>query len=191
LLKFVSGGRNAVAMTGPQQPTNLPVNWPSDVDKNKMAVEADPGPFKAAAPNELEAFVPVLVIVPEANDVNIVLFELSPVDVCHREKLQLDNHSMTHLSSVPNSNEMRQGGHGFQFCSANKDFMSDSFALLHGATNETVAAVMDLVVPTSHCCSAHFKLLGHHGDCQERQDSGDQQAGGLFKLHGVGRPWCM
>jgi hypothetical protein len=89
LLKFISGGRNAVAVTGPQQPTNLPVNWPSDVDKNKMAVEADPGPFKAAAPNELEAFVPVLVIVPEANDVNIVLFELSPVDVCHREKLQL------------------------------------------------------------------------------------------------------
>jgi hypothetical protein len=122
LSKSVSGGRNAVAVMGPQQPTiNLPVNRPLDVD-NKMAVEADPDPFKAAAPEKLQSFVPVLMVpVPEAGDANVVTVELSPVDLCHREMLQLDRHSMTHLSLVQSFNEMRQHGHSFQFCSAKED----------------------------------------------------------------------
>jgi hypothetical protein len=50
-------------MMGPQEPTNstVPVYPPPDVD-NKMAIEADPGPFNLAMPDKLAAFDPVLVI---------------------------------------------------------------------------------------------------------------------------------
>jgi hypothetical protein len=84
---------------------------------------------------------------------------------------------------------MRKVGYSFQFYSSKKDFVSDSFAILHGETNETVAAVMDKVMPTSHSYSAHFKLLGHHGDYQARQDYG-YQAGGLGKGYRINLGAC-
>jgi hypothetical protein len=190
LLKFVSGGRNADTTMGPQELTNStrPVNPPSEVD-NKMAIEADPGPFKVAAPEKLEPFGPVLVILPDKGDIDVVLVELSPIDIYYREKLRLDSHSMTYLSSVPSFEEMRQRGYSFQFFSSKKDFVSDSFAILRGGTNETVGAVMDEVMPMSHSYSAHFKLLGHHGDYQERRDSGNQ-AGGLGKGYRIDLGAC-
>jgi hypothetical protein len=82
------------------------VNPPLVID-NKMAVEADPGPFKLAAAEKLEAFGPLLVVLPDNGFVNVVLVELSHLHVCHREQLKLDSHSMTHLSSAPGFEEMR------------------------------------------------------------------------------------
>jgi hypothetical protein len=52
------------------------VNPPLVID-NKMAVEADPGPFKLAAAEKLEAFGPVLVVLPDNGFVDVVLVELS------------------------------------------------------------------------------------------------------------------
>jgi hypothetical protein len=175
LLKFVSGGRNQENMT-----TNsaLPPagNLPLDVN-NKMAINADPGPFITALHENLKAFGPVLVILPHQGDIDVVLVELSPLDVYYRKNLRLDSHSMTYLSSVPSFEEMRQRGYNFQFYSSEKDFVSDSFAILRGETNQIVGEVMDLLMPTSHSYSAHFKLLGHHGEFQERRDSGNKAGG--------------
>jgi hypothetical protein len=84
---------------------------------------------------------------------------------------------------------MRKVGYSFQFYSSKKDFVSDSFAILRGETNETVAAVIDKVMPTSHSYSAHFKLLGHHGDYQARGDYGNQ-AGGLGKGYRINLGAC-
>jgi hypothetical protein len=76
-MKSVSGGRNPATT---QEVTNLPVNQPLDVD-NMMAIEADPGPFKIAAPDKLEAFSPVLVIIPDEGGIDVVIVELSPLHV--------------------------------------------------------------------------------------------------------------
>ena len=32
-------------------------------------------------------------------------------------------------------------------------------------------------LPSSHNCSTHFKLLAHHGECQENRDSGNKAGG--------------
>jgi hypothetical protein len=164
------------------------VNKRLDVN-NKMAIDADPGPFKTASPGKVAAFGPVLVILPHQGDIDVVLVELSPLDVYYRENLRLDSHSMTYLSSVPSFEEMRQRGYNFQFYSSEKDFVSDSFAILRGQTNQIVGEVMDLLMPTSHSYSAHFKLLGHHGEFQERRDSGNK-AGGEGKGYRVDLGAC-
>jgi hypothetical protein len=182
ILKFVSGGRNRDAMM------TAPVSPPSVID-NKMAIEADPGPFKLASAEKVEAFGPVLVILPEAGGVDIVIIELSPFDIYYREKLRLDSHSMTYLASIPSFEELRRRGYSFQFYSSRKDYVSDSFAILRAATNETVASVMDLVMPRTHSYSAHFKLLGFHGDYQARRDAGNQ-AGGRGKGYRIDLGAC-
>ncbi len=96
---------------------------------------------------------------------------------------------MTYLLSIPSFDEMRQRGYSFEFYSSTKDFVSDSFAILRGATNETVASVMDLVMPTTHSYSAHFKLLGFHGDYQAKRDAGNQ-AGGRGKGYRIDLGAC-
>jgi hypothetical protein len=171
ILKFVGGGRNRDTTM-----TRLPENPPSHVE-NKMAIEADPGPFKLAAAKKVEAFGPVLVIVPDEGGIDIVLVELSPLDIYYRAGLRLDSHSMTYLSSIPSFEELRRSGYSFEFHSSTKDYVSDSFAILRGATNETVASVMDLVMPPTHSYSAHFKLLGFHGEYQAKRDAGNQAGG--------------
>ena len=57
--------------------STLPVNPPSIVD-SKMAIEADPVPFKVAAAETLEAFGPALVILPVVGFIDAVLVKLSP-----------------------------------------------------------------------------------------------------------------
>jgi hypothetical protein len=95
MLKFMSGGKNADFAT-----TNSAVpNAQVEMD-DKMAIKDDPGPFKLASPQKLKEFGPALVIMPHQGDVDAVLVELLPLDVCHREKLRLDSHSMTHASIV-------------------------------------------------------------------------------------------
>jgi hypothetical protein len=126
ILKFVSGGRVRDTTT-----TQLPVKQPSDVD-NKMAIEADPGPFKLAAAEKVEAFGPVLVILPDEGGVDVVLVELSPLDIYYRARLRLDSHSMTYLASIPSFEELRSRGYSFEFYSSTKDFVSDLFAILWG-----------------------------------------------------------
>jgi hypothetical protein len=179
-LKFVDGGDVPLAETtdDPEAPTTgiVPETPRPDVD-NKMAIEDDLGPFNLVAPKKLESLGPVLVILPESGGVDIVLIELSPVDVCCREKLRVDEHSMTCLSAVPSFEDMRLRGSNFQFHSSKKDYVSDSFAVLHGATNSTVATVMDEVMPSAHNCSAHFKLLARHREHQVNRDSGNKAGG--------------
>jgi hypothetical protein len=167
---------------GSQEPINSthPLNPPPDVD-NKMAIEADPGPcFNLAAPEKLEAFGPVLIIFPDSGDINMVLVELSPLDVYYRERLRLDQHSMMYLSSVPSFEEMRRRGYSIQFYASKNNFVSDSFAILRKTTNIIVGTIMDQVMPASHNYSTQFKLLGHHGEYQEKRDFGNQ-AGALAK----------
>ncbi len=159
------------------------------VVNNKIDIESDPGPFKLALPCKLEAFGPVLVILPNSGDIDMVLVELSPLDVYYRESLRLDNHAMTYLSSLPSFEEMRQRGYSFQFYSSTKDFVSDSFAILRGRTNKIVGTVMDQVMPVTHSYSAQFKLLGHHGDYQSKRDSGNQ-AGGRGKGYRIDLGAC-
>jgi hypothetical protein len=79
---------------------------------------------------------------------------------------------------------MRQKGSNFQFCSSEKDFVSDSFATLRGESNAIVGAIVDSVMPTSHNCSTRFKLLGHHGEHQENRASGNK-AGGAGEGHRI------
>ena len=188
LLNFVSGGRTPMVPAQEQTTSTLPVNLPIVVD-NKMAIEADPGPFEVAATERLEALGPVLVILPDDGVIDVVLVELSPLDVYYREKLRLDSHSMTYLSACPTFEEMRQRGYSFQFYSRTKDYVSDSFAILRGLTNELVGEVMDAMMPRSHSYSAHFKLLGHHGEYQARRDQGNE-AGGIGKGYRVDLGAC-
>jgi hypothetical protein len=188
LLKFVDDGgvtpAEAMVDLEAQTISTAPETPRPDVD-NKMAVEDDLGPFNLVAPKKLESLGPVLVILPESGGINIVLIELSPLDVGHREKLRADEHSMTHhLSSVPSFEEMRQRGSNFQFCSSKKDCVSDSFAVLRRTANSTVATAMDEVVPLAHSHSARFKLLAHHGEHQANRDSGNL-AGSVGKGHRI------
>ena len=136
-----------------------------------MSIEEDSGPFHLAMPDKIKTFGPGLVILPDSGDIDMVLVELSPLDVYYREKLRLDNHSMTYLLAVPSFEEMRQQGYSFHFYSATKDFVSELFAVLRGITNKLVVTIMDEVMPKSHSYSAQFKLLAHHGDYQEKRDS--------------------
>jgi hypothetical protein len=187
---FISGGRTQATMMRPQESTNrtVPLNpTPTDVD-NTIAIEADPGPFKLATADRLEAFGPVLAILPDSGDIHVVLVELSPLDVYYTERLRLDPHSMTYLSSIPSFKEMRLRGYSFQFYSSKKDFVSDSFAILRGASNEIVGTIMDEVMPRSHSYSAQFKLLAHHGDYQPNRDAGNK-AGRWQRV--PYRPWCV
>ena len=182
LLKFASSGRGS-------SDTILPLNPHRPVVNNEMAIEDDLGPFESAAPETVKAFGPVLVILPDDGGVDMVLVELSPLDVYYRESLRLDSHSMTYMSSVPSFEEMRRLGYSFQFYSSTKDFVSDSFAVLRGATNPIVATVMDQVMPLSHSYLAHFKLLAHHGDYQVKRDSCNR-AGGVGKGYRVDLGAC-
>ncbi len=181
LLKFATGGRNpdtTKQVIENAASLNSSEELPTVADN--IAIESDPGPFQLATHRKLEALAPVLVILPDSGDIDMVLVELSPLDVYYRESLRLDNHAMTYLSSLPSFEEMRRRGYSFQFYSSTKDFVSDSFAILRGTTNEIVGNVMDQVMPVAHSYSAQFKLLGHHGDYQSKRDSGNQ-AGGVGK----------
>jgi hypothetical protein len=144
-------------------------------------MENDPGPFQSATPEKVAEFGPVfLVAFLESGDVNIMLsLRCLPLMRC-RERLRPDQHAMKHLTSVPSLEEMTRMGHNFQFHTAKKDVVSESHAILRGVSNKTVGTKMDQVMPASHSCSAHFKLLGHHGECQEKWDAGNL-TGGLGK----------
>jgi hypothetical protein len=48
---------------------------------------------------------------------------------------------------------------------------------------------MDEVLPASHSFSAHFKLLGHHGEHQEKRDDGNLK-GGVGKGHQIDLGCC-
>jgi hypothetical protein len=75
------------------------------------SIEDDPGPFELASPEKVAAFGPVLVIFPESGNIDVVLVEVSPLDVHHRERLRLDVHAMTHLSNVLSLEDMRPKGY--------------------------------------------------------------------------------
>jgi hypothetical protein len=159
-----------------------------DLDDN-IGIEDDPGPFELASPEKVAAFGPVLVMFPESGCFDVVLVEVSPLDVCHRERLRLDVHAMTHLTNVLDVAEVRRKGCNFQFCSAKKDHVAESFAILRGVTNRSVGTMMDEVLPASHSFSAHFKLLGHHGEHQEKWDDGNLM-GGVGKGHRIDLGCC-
>ena len=71
---------------------------------------------------------------PHLGDIDVVLVALSPLDVYYREKLRPDSHSMIYLLAFPSFKEMRLREYHFQFYSAKKDFVADSFAILRGET---------------------------------------------------------
>jgi hypothetical protein len=175
-----------VAVSQESTKTNLPL--PPDLDDD-IGIEDDPGPFELASPEKVAAFGPVLVIFPESGDIDIVLVEVSPVDVHCRERLRVDVHAMTHLTNVLSLKEMRRKGCNFQFCSTKKDYVSESFAILRGVSNRSVGTIMDEVLPASHSFSAHFKLLGHHGEHQEKRDDGNL-TGGVNKGYRIDLGCC-
>jgi hypothetical protein len=183
LLKFVSGGRDSDMPTVPQGATISPVAVRPVID-NTMTLESDPGPFELATKEMVDKFGPVLVILPEVGDIDMVLVELSPLDVYYREKLRLDNHSMTYFSSLPSFEELRLKGYSFELYSSTKDFVSNSFTVLRGTTNELVGSIMDDRMPDSNWYSAQFKLLAYHGQYQSKRDSGNE-AGGVGKGYRV------
>jgi hypothetical protein len=86
LLKFLTSGRSDAVLH--QQGTSTPLKILAPAEgNNKMAIQDDPGPFKLAASGKVEEYGPVLVIVPLEESVDFVIIELSPIDVCYREKL--------------------------------------------------------------------------------------------------------
>jgi hypothetical protein len=135
------------------------------------------------------AFGPVLVILPESGDFDVVLVEVSPLDVHCRERLRVDVHAMTCLTQVLAMEDMRLRGCSFQFLSAKKDYVSESFAILRGVTNRSVGTMVDEVLPASHSFSAHFKLLGCHGEHQVKRDDGNLK-GGVGKGHQIDFGCC-
>jgi hypothetical protein len=135
-----------VAVSQESTETNHPL--PPDLDDD-IGIEDDPGPFKLASPEKVAAFRPVLVTFPESGTFDIVLVEVSPLDVCCRERIRPDVHAMIHLSNVLSFEDMRRKGCNFQFCSAQRDYVSESFAILPGVTNRS-----DEVLPASHRFSA-------------------------------------
>ena len=187
LMNFVSGGRAAISLeysaTG-----NHPV-IPTPVADNKMAMEDDPGPFELVGAEKLAALGPVLVILPDDDSVDVVVVELSPLDIYYREKLRVDRHSMTYLSYIPTFDEMKKQGLTFQFYSAKKDYVSDSFAILRGLTNPIVAEVMDAEMPKCHNYKAHFEFLARNGEYQASRDSGNE-AGGTGKGYRIDLGAC-
>jgi hypothetical protein len=175
-----------VAVSQESTETNHPL--PPDLDGD-IGIEDDPGPFELASPEKVAALGPVLVIFPESGDFDVVLVEVPPLDVCHRERLQADGHAMTCLTNVLIMEDMRRMGHNFQFFSAKKDYVSESFAILRGVTNRSVGTIMDEVLPASHSFSAHFKWLGRHGEHQEKRDDGNL-TGGVGKGHRIDLGCC-
>jgi hypothetical protein len=130
-VKFVaSGGRGP---TGVVQDIDIQVAANPVQTGRVVAIEEDPGPFQLASLEKVKGLGPVLVIIPESGAIDMVLVELSPLDVYYREKLRVDEHSMTYLSSLPSFNELREAGRTFQFYSSKKDYVSNSFAVLRGA----------------------------------------------------------
>jgi hypothetical protein len=171
-----------VAVSQETTETNHPL--PPDLEDDAtldddIGIEDDSGPFELASHAKVAAFRPVLVTFPESGDFDVVLVEVSPLDVCHRERLLAEIHAMTHLTKVLAVEDMRIRGHSFQFLSAKKDCVSESFAILRGVTNRSVGTIMDEVLPASHSFSAHFKLLGHHGEHQVKRDDGNLKEGAL------------
>ncbi len=161
-----------------QQGTSAPLKIVAPAEgKNKVAIQDDPGPFELAASGKVEEYGPVLVIVPLEESVDFVIVELSPIDVHHREKLRVDKHSMTYLSLLPTFDQMKAQGLTFQFYSAKKDYVSDTFAILCGLSNTTVASVMDSAMPESHNFQAHFVFLGRHGEHSPSRDAGNKTGG--------------
>jgi hypothetical protein len=177
-LDFVSHGRS-VKPQGEKGTNTLPDIPVPGVSNTKMALEDDPGPFQTADPEKVEHLGPVLVIVPEDGAIDYVLVELSPFDVYYREKLRVDNHSMTYLSLLPTFDEMKEQGFTFHFYSAKKDYVSHSFAILRGLSNPTVASViMDSSIPEFHDFKALFEFLGRHGEHQPSRDAGNKTGKG-------------
>jgi hypothetical protein len=188
-VKLVAAGPNpdtTMAVSQESTETNLPLQPDLDDD---IGIEDDPGPFQLASPEKVAGFGPVLVIFPESGDIDIVLVEVSPLDVYYRERLRLDVHAMTYLTNVLSLKEMRRKGYNFQFYSAKKDCVSESFAVLRGISNRSVGTIMDEVLPASHSFSAHFKLLGHHGEYQEKRDDGNL-TGGVGKGYRIDLGCC-
>ncbi len=72
---------------------------------------------------------------------------------------------------------MKAQGLTFQFYSAKKDCVLDTFAILRGLSNTTVASVMDSAMPESHNFKAHFVFLGRHGEHSPSQDAGNKTGG--------------
>jgi hypothetical protein len=68
----------------------------------------------------IDTFGPVLVILPDSGGIDMVIVELSSLDIYYRESLRLDNHSMTYLSSLPSFEDLRRNGSSFEFCSSTK-----------------------------------------------------------------------
>ena len=158
-------------------------------DDNKMTIESDSGPFELATKAMIDTFGPVLVILPDSGGIDMVIVELSSLDIYYRESLRLDNHSMTYLSSLPSFEDLRRNGYSFEFYSSTKDFVSNSFTILRGTTNELVGSIMDSEMPESHSYSAQFKLLAHHGDYQSKRDTGNEVGGDRKGI--PSGPWCL
>jgi hypothetical protein len=181
-LDFVSSGRRVdpAEEKGTTALPALPAIPAPGLRKNtKIAIEDDPGPFESAKPENVQQFGPVLVIVPDDGSIDYVMVELSPFDVYYREKLRVDNHSMTYLSLLPSFDEMKDQGFTFQFYSSKKDYVSDSFAILRGLSNPIVASViMDSTIPDFHDFKALFELLGRHGELQPSRDDGNKTGAG-------------
>jgi hypothetical protein len=142
-----------------------------------MSIEDDPGPFKLATTPMVDAFMPVLVILPSTGVIDMVIVGLSPLDVYYRKGLRLDDHSMTYLSALPSFDAMRRQGYSFQYFSPTKDYVSDSFAILRGGSNDIVAKTLDDRLPQDHSYVAQFKLLAYFGEYQENRDAGNAVGG--------------
>jgi hypothetical protein len=176
LLKFIGAGKETDA---PEvNVATLPIHPLPILVDNTMSIEDDPGPFKLATTQMVDAFSPVLVILPHSGVIDMVIVGLSPLDVYYRRKgLRLDDHSMTYLSALPSFDAMRRQGYSFQYFSPTKDYVSDSFVILRGGSNDIVAKTLDNRLPQDHSYVAQFKLLAYFGDYQENRDSGNAVGG--------------
>jgi hypothetical protein len=152
ILDFVKGGRDS-AITEDPAATEEPPGGSNDESNGSNgsigAIEDDLGPFSLAGDTEVSKLKPVLLILPESGDVNVVIIELSPLDVYYRHKLRVDRHAMTYLDKIPSFDQLCAQGCNFQFFSASKDHVSDSFGILRGARNKIVTKVMDNLLPDS------------------------------------------
>jgi hypothetical protein len=81
---------------------------PPDLDDD-VGIGDDPGPFELASPEKVAAFGPVLVMFPESGDFDVVLVEVSPLDLRCRERLRPDVHAMTHLTNVLSLEDVTDG----------------------------------------------------------------------------------
>ena len=100
-----------------------------------MAIEDDTGPFGLATTQMVEVFSPVLVILPHSGSIDLVIVGLTPLDVYYSFGLRLNSHLMTYLSALPSFDEMKRKGYSFEYYSATKDYVSESFVILRGGSN--------------------------------------------------------